>query len=517
MPVDDGQRQREESAQADQPASASSYSSYDATLSKRKAVYGPNTSLSYRAPIMVVRGEGTYMFDEAGSRYLDCINNVAHLGHCHPEVSRAIGEQLATLNTNSRFLHPALPDYSARLLATFAPQPQPQAGERTGPAPAAPAAAASASADPLDMLYLVCSGSEANDLALRVVAANRPGATHVAVVAGAYHGHVASLIPLSTYKFWGRGGGGREPHVHVIPCPDPYRGENLDGRRQARAVLDEARRGGGRIGAFICESILSCGGQIFMPQGYLQGIYEEMRAEGVLCIADEVQCGFGRCGEAFWAYQTQGVQPDIVTIGKPMGNGYPVAAMVTTRGLAHGFASGGMEYFNTYGGSTAAVAAAAAVLRVLQEAQLQRHAAEVGEYLLQLLRPLVAEHGPVGDVRGQGLFLGVEVVRDKASKRHAPVTANWIKERMKGRRILLSTDGPYDNVIKMKPPMVFGRAEADVLVANLREVLEELGQPGVLAGLAREEDAFWEAVMGPRQQLYRSNELALHAPPASKL
>ncbi|KAG2451934.1 hypothetical protein HYH02_003708 [Chlamydomonas schloesseri] len=574
---------------------ASAPPDYDATLAVRRRHYGPNTSLSYERPLLFVRGAGPYLYDEAGVSYLDCVNNVSHLGHGHSEVAAAVSAQLHTLNTNSRYLHPQLPAYTRQLLDTLnsqrpaQPQPSQSPGScssnsgsssgcgccasRTGaisssssssgsgsfgsgatscsprtcgsapaaspaasltpssstiaapaPAPAPAPSGARGAGDPLEVLYLVCSGSEANDLALRVIGAARPGAAHIAVMGGAYHGHLTSLIPLSPYKFWGRGGGGKPPHVHVVPCPDPYRGEHLDGRAAARAVLAAAAAAGGRLGGFFAESVLSCGGQVVLPPGYLQGMYEVLRSEGVIVVADEVQCGFGRCGAAFWGFQTQGVLPDIVTMGKPIGNGYPLAALATTRPLAAAFASNGMEYFNTYGGSTAAVAAGAAVLGVLLRDNLQAHAQQVGQHLMASLKRLAADPalpGPavevLGDVRGLGLFIGVEIVRDRTSKRHAPVTAKWLKERLKARRVLLSTDGPYDNVIKIKPPLAFGQREADALVEQLRQVLATELTPGVRAALEAAEEAHWGAVGGPLMRRYRDNaaQLGLAAGPAA--
>ncbi|KXZ47610.1 hypothetical protein GPECTOR_34g769 [Gonium pectorale] len=516
-------------------------SDYNSTLAARRRLYGPNTSLSYEQPLMIVRGSGTYLYDDQGVEYLDCVNNVSHVGHGNPEVASAICSQLHTLNTNSRYLHPGLPAYTEALLNTLngrpafppppaASAPPPEAPEPASPPPPAPARTSAASASAaiaptttttttttaqagpdLSVLYLVCSGSEANDLALRLVAASRPGATHVAVMGGAYHGHTAALIPLSPYKFWGRGGEGRAPHVHVVPCPDPYRGEHLDGAAAARAVLEAARRAGGRLGAFFGESLLSCGGQVVPPAAYMRDLYGVFRSEGVVLVADEVQCGFGRCGAAFWGFQALGVRPDIVTMGKPIGNGYPMAALATTRALADAFAAPGMEYFNTYGGSTAAVAAGLAVLRVLTQECLQQRAAAVGDYLLAGLQRLVAEHEVLGEARGLGLFVGLEVVADKASRRHAPVTARWIKERMKARRVLLSTDGPYDNVIKMKPPLVFGFREVDVLLSQLSEVMARELTAAVRSELLAQEEGHWAAVMAPRQAAYRDNERRLFA------
>ncbi|PNG99271.1 Ethanolamine-phosphate phospho-lyase, partial [Tetrabaena socialis] len=258
------------------------------------------------------------------------------------QVAAAVSAQLHTLNTNSRYLHPALPAYTAALLDTLNRPNRPNGCDVSGGSGGGgcgDGGGTAAAAGDLELLYLVCSGSEANDLALRIITANhqppqRPGGAnghhqahnqppqpplHVAVMAGAYHGHTSALLPLSPYKFWGPGGGGREPHVHVIPCPDPYRGENLDGRAAGLAVLAAARRAGGVLAGFFAESILSCGGQVVLPPGYLRDLYGVLQPAGVCCVADEVQCGFGRCGAAFWGFHTQeGALPDIVTMGKPI-------------------------------------------------------------------------------------------------------------------------------------------------------------------------------------------------------
>eukprot|EP00877_Chromochloris_zofingiensis_P010667 jgi/Chrzof1/5854/Cz16g18070.t1 len=387
-----------------------------------------------------------------------------------------------TLNTNSRYLSSDLSEYVQELVATLP--------------------------EPLQVAYFVNSGSEANDLALRLAHTLRPDATHVVVMGGAYHGHLTSLIPLSSYKFWGPGGGGKEPWVHVMPCPDPYRGHHLHGAAVARAAIAEAHRAGGRVGAFICESILSCGGQIVLPPGYLAGVYHEMRKEGALCIADEVQCGFGRVGDTMWAFETQGVVPDVVTMGKPIGNGFPLAALVTTPAAAHGFTNG-MEYFNTFGGCNAAMAAGRAVLRVIKKERLQQHAKDVGEYLQAQLKQLKADFPFLGDVRGLGLFVGVEIVRDPITKMHAPVLAKWIKDACKARHVLVSSDGPYDNVIKMKPPMVFNRQNADEVVATLRSILTQDLTPQKKSELDVLEQAHFIQVVQPRMALYKANEVAV--------
>jgi len=320
----------------------------------------------------------------------------------------------------------------------------------------------------------VNSGSEANDLALRL-AWNHTGRRDVIVVDGAYHGNLSSLIAISPYKFDGPGGGGAEAHVHKTPMPDGYRGRYRGqgpetGERFAEHVREAAKSG---PAAFICESLLGCGGQIVPPEHYLRCAARHVREAGGLYIADEVQVGFGRAGTHFWAFETGGVVPDIVTLGKPMGNGHPLAAVVTTAEIAASFHTG-MEYFNTYGGNPVSCAVGMAVLDVIEEEQLMKNAFQVGLHLKAGLTALKERHPLIGDARGLGLFLGAELVRDRESLEPAAEEAAAVMERMKERGILLSTDGPFHNVLKMKPPMVFTRANADFLIRALDEVLEEI-------------------------------------------
>ncbi|GBF99529.1 ethanolamine-phosphate phospho-lyase [Raphidocelis subcapitata] len=470
-----------------------------ALLQERRAVYGPNTSLSYKQPLHIVRGAGARLFDSGGAAYLDCVNNVTHVGHANEAVNAAICGQLALVNTNSRYLSEGLVELSKQLLATLPPN--------------------------LEVVYLCNSGSEANDLALRMAraaaaaragrAGAAPAAPHVACMASAYHGHLTSTMAISPYKFWGAHGAGKEPWVHVLPLPDTYRGHHLDGAASARGALAEARAAGGEVVAFIAESVLSCGGQTFFPEGYLPAVYAEMRAAGAVCIADEVQCGFGRMGDAFWGFQLAGVAPDAVVFGKPMGNGFPLSAVAVTRELANTF--GAQEYFNTFGGCNAAAAAGLAVLSEIRRLDLQASAARVGARLLARLRALASEHPIIGDVRGRGLFVGIEVVRCPASKAPAPAAAEWIKEFALSRRVLLSTDGPFDNVLKIKPPMVFSEADADELVGVLSEALRALtGSEAARAAVEEAEAARYEARVAPTAARYEENAARIYAAAAAE-
>lgn len=423
-------------------------------LALRREHLGPSLSVAYHDPLKIVRGQGQYLFAEDGQRYLDCVNNVSHVGHGHPRVVEAGQQQMALLNTNSRYLHDNVVEYALRLTATL------------------PAA--------LSVCFFVNSGSEANDLALRLARAYT-GEQDMIVLDHAYHGNLQSLIDLSPYKFNGPGGSGKPEHTHVAALPDPYRGQFRAsgvqaGRRHAaeveRIIARLALDGQGLAG-FLAESVSGCGGQVFFPAGYFQAAFQPVRAEGALCLIDEVQVGFGRIGTHFWAFQAQDVVPDIVTMGKPIGNGHPLAAVVTTPEIAASFANG-MEYFNTFGGNPVSSAIGLAVLDVIEQEGLQQHALETGAHLLRGLRELQKRHELIGDVRGSGLFLGVELVRDRTTLESAGTEADQVIQQLRARNILVSTDGPFGNVLKLKPPMVFTRADADELVTRLDEVLADL-------------------------------------------
>ncbi|GLG98063.1 Uncharacterized protein GBIM_04699 [Gryllus bimaculatus] len=303
----------------------------------------------------------------------------------------------------------------------------------------------------------------------------------------AYHGHLTTLIDISPYKFNHPGGSGKPEWVHVAPCPDVYRGKFRDvdypnqdlGKKYAdevKNICKKAREDGRSICAFIAESLQSCGGQIITPPNYFRNVYKYVREAGGVCIADEVQVGFGRVGKAWWAFQLQGddVIPDIVTVGKPMGNGYPVAAVITTPEIARSFRNTGMEYFNTYGGNPVSCAIANAVIDVLEKEKLRDHATRVGNHLLNLARQLATKHTLIGDVRGVGLFVGIELVKDRESRTPATAEAQHIITRMKEEFILISSDGPDRNVLKLKPPMVFTHEDAEHVIKILDEVLTEV-------------------------------------------
>ena len=418
----------------------------------RKKHLGKTLGLTFREPLKIVCGQGAYLYDEAGTDYLDMVNNVCHVGHCHPRVAAAGQMQMAQLNINTRFLHDNLADYAEKLLATLPAQ--------------------------LSVCTFVNSGSEANELAFRL-ARNFSGSKDILTVDGAYHGNTSACIDASPYKFDGLGGDGKPDHVHKVLLPDPYRGPYLGmeegtGQAYARDVarrIEVLQKHGRMPGAFICESLQGVAGQIIMPDGYLKAAYANTRAAGGVCIADEVQVGFGRVGTHMWAFETQGVVPDIVTLGKPIGNGHPMAAVITTREIADAFVTG-MEYFNTFGGNPVSCAIGMAVLDVINDEGLMDNALETGSYLQARLRELQEEHEVIGDVRGLGLFIGVELVTNPETKEPATELADELVEFMKNECVILSAEGQFDNVLKIKPPIVFNRNDADRFVLALETGLQ---------------------------------------------
>ncbi len=420
-------------------------------LAERHARLGGNLSLSYRQPLNIVRGWKQWLYDVDGQRFLDAYNNVPHVGHSHPRVTRAASEQFALLNTNTRYLHEGILRYAKRLADKL-------------PAP-------------LQMCFFTASGSEANELALRLARA-KTGRRDMIVMDTAYHGHTTSLIDISPYKHNGPGGQGAPEWVRVSPVPDTYRGEFREndpeaGARYARRVAEVVARVGAPAG-YIAETFPSVGGQIIPPDGFFEGVYAAVRAAGGVCIADEVQTGFGRTGDTFWAFERYGVIPDIVVLGKPIANGYPMGAVITTPEIAAAF-DNGMEFFSTFGGSTAACAAALATLDVIEDEGLQANAAAVGGRMRDGLRGLQERYPLVGDVRGAGLFIGVELVTDRETRAPATAQASYVANRMRDFGVLLGTDGPFHNVIKIRPPLCFEAHNADFLVEMLDLTLAEDG------------------------------------------
>ena len=375
-------------------------------IEARKRLLGRNLSIAYDNPINVVRGSMQYLYDDAGRQYLDAYNNVAHVGHCHPRVVEAGVRQMQELNTNTRYLHDAILNYAERLTATLP--------------------------DPLSVCYFVNSGSEANELAIRLARAHT-NARDMIVLDHAYHGNTTTLIDISPYKHDGPGGKGPPSWVHKVPLP-----RTAD---DAQQVIDVIKTND-KVCAFIAESMPSVAGQIVLPQGYLNRVYDAVRAAGGVCIADEVQTGYGRIGTHFWAFESYGIIPDIVVLGKPIGNGHPIGAVITTPDIAASF-DNGMEFFSTFGGNTVSCAIGLAVLQVVQEENLQAHALTVGEQLLKGLRDLQKQHEVIRDIRGSGFFLGAELRKKEDADR--------IVNAMRDHGILIGTDGPLHNVLKIRP------------------------------------------------------------------
>lgn len=431
------------------------------TIHLRDKHVGPSCKLFFKSdPVKIVRAKGQYMYNEKNEEFLDCINNVCHVGHCHPHVVKAGQDQMAILNTNNRFLHDNLVLYAERLTATFP--------------------------EPLNVIFFVNSGSEANDLALRMVRAHT-GSKEVITLDHAYHGHVISLMKISPYKFNKPGGEGCPPTTHVAPPPDIYAGKYQDKdfpgqdmgtvyANDVKDIVEKLAREGKKPGCFIAESLQSCGGQIVPPPNYLREVYKHVHNAGGLCIADEVQVGFGRVGTHWWAFQTQGedVIPDIVTVGKPMGNGHPVAAVITTKAVAESFKKTGIEYFNTFGGNPVSCAIASAVMDVIEDEHLMEHAKEVGDYLKNCVLKLKEKYEIIGDVRGVGLFVGIDLVKDRKTREPNTTAAEHVLSRFLEERILMQSDGPNNNVLKLKPPLAFTKEDADRVVATLDIVLEEI-------------------------------------------
>jgi 4-aminobutyrate aminotransferase-like enzyme len=419
----------------------------DQLLERRRRFLGPSYSLFYRQPLHLVRGEGAWLFDAAGRRYLDCYNNVASVGHCHPRVVEALARQAATLNTHTRYLHEGIVDYAERLAATLP--------------------------EPLGVCLFVCTGTEANDLALRIARAVT-GNHGIIVTEDAYHGNSTAVFEMSTEEY---PRAERPDYLEAVAAPCRYRGPCRDSAdpgaayagRVADAVTALAARGQ-RPALFVTDNAFSSNGVLTAPPGYLREAYRAVRAAGGLAVADEVQSGLCRLGDHWWGFQDSDVVPDIVTMGKPLGDGHPLAAVVTTPDIAAAFARR-YGYFNTFGGNPVSAAVGRAVLAVIDSENLLDRVGETGRYLGAGLRRLGDRHEAIGDVRGKGLFFGIEIVRDRATREADPQAAADIREHLRQHGVLLGTTGPFDNVLKIRPPLVFGREHADLLLAALQEAL----------------------------------------------
>ncbi|MBR0755472.1 aspartate aminotransferase family protein [Bradyrhizobium jicamae] len=415
--------------------------STQAMIERRNRLLGPAYRLFYEEPVQFVRGEGVWLYDPAGQRYLDAYNNVACVGHSHPRVVEAIAKQAATLNTHTRYLHETILDYAERLLATFPAE--------------------------IGNIMFTCTGSEANDLALRV-ARTCTGGTGIVVTQTAYHGVTGALAEISPSLNLPDP---TAPHVRLVPAPRPAgdkTGEIFAGH--VRAAFEDMKKNGIRPAALLVDTIFSSDGVFADPPGFLAAAVEAAHAAGALFIADEVQPGFGRCGDGLWGFARHKLIPDMVTMGKPMGNGHPIAAMAAKPALLKEFGARS-RYFNTFGGNPVSAAAATAVLDVIEQEGLTENAKRAGADLRERLNALRSRHALISDVRGAGLFIGVEL-------RHgdAPATKETARlvNRMRERHVLISAAGPDGNVLKIRPPLVFGTEHADLLVETLDQALREI-------------------------------------------
>ncbi len=412
---------------------------------RRRAHITPNLSLTYDTPLHMLRGWKQFLFDTDGRCYIDAFNNVPHVGHCHPDVVRAVTRQLERLNTNTRYLNPGLADYAEALTSRLPKH--------------------------LDTCFFVNSGSEANEVALRL-ARQFTGAQDVLVQEHGYHGITQTCIDLSHYKFARPGGQGQRDWVHVADLPDPngrYRGAQA-GAQYATDVKQMLDGLDAPVACFIAESFPCVGGQIIPPPGYLKSVYAHVKAQGGLNIADEVQTSLGRLGTCAWAFEYQDASPDIVVLGKPAGNGHPLGIVITTSEIAAAFNTG-MEFFSTFGGSNVSCAAGLAVLDVLEREGLAQNAETVGARLLAGLQALQKQHPLIIEARGVGLFLGVELVNPDGTP--ATQAASYIINRLRDHRILIGSDGPHANVLKIRPPLCFTVQDADHLLAVLGKVMAE--------------------------------------------
>jgi len=411
-------------------------------IERRQRLLGPAYRLFYSRPVEIVRGEGVWLYDDKGNALLDVYNNVASLGHCHPHVVAALAKQAGILATNTRYLSEAVLDYAERLLAHFPKE--------------------------LGHVMFTCTGSESNDLAVRITR-ERTGGTGIIVTEHAYHGTSATVAAFSPSLGPSVNLG---EHVRTVPAPSAYRlgRDNVAEafRASVQSAIDDFTRHGIKPAALIVDSIFSSDGVLPDPAGFLKSGVDAIRAAGGLFIADEVQPGFGRTGSHMWGFQRHGVVPDIVTLGKPMGNGYPVAGLVVRPEIVADFGRRG-RYFNTFGGNTVAVAVAAAVLDVIEHEGLQQNAAVVGAYLKDRIGELAKQHAVIGDVRAAGLFLGVEIVGERGEPDAG--AASRIVNALRDNNVLISATGPRANILKIRPPLVFTQEHADFFTEKLAIVL----------------------------------------------
>ncbi len=424
-----------------------------AILQGRLDHFGGNLSLTYDDPVMLMRGWKHHLFDEWGRPYLDAYNNVPHVGHAHPRIQAVAADQLKRMNSNTRYLHPAQTAFAEKVLSKLP--------------------------DGFEVCFFVNSGTEANELALRLARAHT-GFKGIVTPDHGYHGNTNAAVAISAYKFNRPGGVGQADWVELVEVADDYRGsfkrDDPDRAQKYADLVDPAiatlQNKGQGVAGFIAETFPSVGGQIIPPKGYLPAVYKKIRAEGGVCIADEVQTGLGRLGDHYFGFEHQGAQPDIVVMGKPIGNGHPLGVVVTTREIARSF-DNGIEFFSTFGGSTLSCRIGKEVLDIVDDEGLQYNAQKMGARLMAGLRQIEADFGCVGDVRGMGLFVGVELVNPDGSE--ATEICKYVKNRMRDHRILIGSEGPKDNILKIRPPLTIEADDIDMILWALRDVLSEVG------------------------------------------
>ncbi|MDC1491994.1 aminotransferase class III-fold pyridoxal phosphate-dependent enzyme [Flavobacteriaceae bacterium] len=418
-------------------------------INYRKKHLGKNLSLQYDTPLYMSKGYGVYLFDSNGEKYLDTLNNIAHVGHENSKVVKAGQNQIAILNTNTRYLHKNIIKLTENLLSTLPKE--------------------------LSVVYYVNSGSEANELAIRMVE-SYTNQKNILVSEGGYHGSTSKCIELSHYKFSKKGGKGKSKNTHVFPLPDKFRGKyrgddcGVEYLKEIKKIIKSLKRKDEKIGGLLLEPIISCGGQIELPEKFLKDVYQIIRKQDGVCISDEIQTGLGRVGDKFWGFELHDIIPDIVTIGKSFGNGHPISAVVCKKEIADKF-NNGMEFFSSFGGNPVSCAIANEVLKEVKSKKLQQNSKKIGDYIISKLNELSKKFPIIANIRGKGLFIGFELTNDKLQA--LPIQTNYLVNRIKDFKILLSSDGADKNVIKIKPPIIFNKQNVDYLIKSLNLILKE--------------------------------------------
>ena len=418
-------------------------------INYRKNHLGKNLKLQYDEPIYMSNGEGVYLIDQNGEKYLDTLNNIAHVGHENSNIVKVAQKQIALLNTNTRYLHKNIIELTENLLSTFPKD--------------------------LSVVYYVNSGSEANELAIRMVE-SFTNKKNILVSEGGYHGSTSKCIELSHYKFSNKGGKGASKNTHVFPLPDKFRGKHRGKScgvkyvNEVEKIIEKMKSNGDLVGALLIEPIISCGGQIELPKDFLKNVYKIIRNEGALCISDEIQTGLGRVGDKFWGFELYDIIPDIVTIGKSFGNGHPISAVVCKKEIAEKF-NNGMEFFSSFGGNPVSCAIANEVLNEVKNKKLQKNSKKIGNYIISEISKLTTKFPIISNVRGKGLFIGFELTNKDLQP--LPLQTKYLVNRIKDFKILLSSDGADKNVVKIKPPIIFNKQNVDYLIKSLNVILKE--------------------------------------------